>query len=574
MTSFLYTDVLFTVDYPIRNSEWLISGKVYLSVLLLWIIIYLFTRQSTVSIKRLSSIILPLSIIFFVIVWFRAASEDRNEAASEKLWEFDSGDSSDSDSMEQFNVTTSINVTNIITGNDTSLAMTDDNDNDDTTAIDEEELLEESGVWNAAMGQVLFSLGLCMTGISSYSSILPKKQDTGLDHKILSFLHLAGVILILYMFYFVVENKTHGNKGNDHFARSGEQPLYAAFAIFPATIQDWDTSQFWGILFFGTVWMSGVHFAASIVNGITKTLRDNGNCDNNNCSFDRCSRLVCVLGGLFSVIFCFDTGVYWLEIIDRYVVNYGLIYLAFMYCIFGGWYYNQHVWINKIGEKSVNIYRYGCFATLLLVVVFAYTLASPEEIGDTDNYNFGGALGEDSWIVALIVGVVGPFIFAIAAVCCATRPHQEEKERGVMGTFFDVVGWCLCDDLRNGYINENAKNNMTTDMCTKLSNEDEQNWCVTECVVNGCHYSTVSFCYGAAIKYIIPICLAINLVATMREDTWNEYAGASGKRQYQDEHLAVGIVVFAYVFILVYLFVFFGFFLGFGAFLVFLGVIC
>merc|ERR1719273_2437354 len=95
------------------------------------------------------------------------------------------------------------------------------------------------------------------------------------------------------------------------------------------------------------------------------------------CEAERISTVICCAGALVSCLYCFDTGFYWLDIVDFYINNYGMVFLGICEAGACGWFYSYEVIEGKIGKMSADIYRYGYWGSVFIASILSFTLSTP-----------------------------------------------------------------------------------------------------------------------------------------------------------------------------------------------------
>lgn len=185
-------------------------------------------------------------------------------------------------------------------------------------------------VWLAAYGQVFFSLTLASGVMIAYSSYLPPKSDVANNAYIVSFMN-AGTSLIAGFTVFSVIGYLAFQRGEPVSTVVGEGGAGLAFIVYPAAINEMGTfAEVFGILFFLTLITLGIDssfaFVETFIAGLTDISIDPRKARIFTCSF-------IFLGG---IVFTTGSGLYWLDIIDHFLNNFGLITVGILECIIVG----------------------------------------------------------------------------------------------------------------------------------------------------------------------------------------------------------------------------------------------
>ena len=188
------------------------------------------------------------------------------------------------------------------------------------------------------------------------------------------------------------------------------------------------------------------------------------------------STVLCIAGAIGSALYCFDTGFYWLDLVDFYINNYGMVFLGICETAACGWFYSYDLIHEKIGRKSADIYRFGYWFSLVLACILSFSLSTPvteystgrrllssdgfmttdfmtTDIGTTSSMVvFTGGLGKESWIVGFVVGLIG------WAVTCGLAYHYRSEEANKLSNgelWWYIMGWENVEVLR-GFMNTNG----------------------------------------------------------------------------------------------------------------------
>ena len=183
--------------------------------------------------------------------------------------------------------------------------------------------LLEPAVWIAAYGQIFFSLSICFGIMVTYASYL--KRDTDLTGSGLvvgfansSFELLAGIGVFAALGFMAQA----GGKEVSDVATSG---IGLAFIAFPAIIDQAPMGSLLGVLFFGSLLFAGVTSLISILEVIIAAVQDK-------LHWGRVvsTITVCVPMALLSIVlFGTTTGLPMLDVLDKFVTNFGIVAVAF-----------------------------------------------------------------------------------------------------------------------------------------------------------------------------------------------------------------------------------------------------
>jgi NSS family neurotransmitter:Na+ symporter len=192
--------------------------------------------------------------------------------------------------------------------------------------------LGDPAVWVAAYGQVFFSLSIAFSIMIAYSSYLPRKTDlsnrgliVGLSNAGFEFLAAIGVFAALGFLALAQ------GAAVDEVAGSGGVGL--AFMVFPQIISTLPAlNTLFGVLFFGTLFFAGVTSMVSIPEAVIAAIRE---------KFDlaRSTAVNYIVGvaALISLLYVTRGGLFYLDAIDHFVNNYGLVVAGLAEVVLVAW---------------------------------------------------------------------------------------------------------------------------------------------------------------------------------------------------------------------------------------------
>ncbi|GAB6137931.1 sodium-dependent transporter [Halanaerobaculum tunisiense] len=201
-------------------------------------------------------------------------------------------------------------------------------------------------VWLAAYGQIFFTLSIGFGIMITYSSYLPDDADlvnnafiTGLSNCLFSFIVGIGVFGVVG--YMALET---GQPISEVVAQS----IGLAFVAFPKAINLLPGFQsLFAILFFLSLSIAGFSSIISITEAVIAAVRD---------KFDLARKkavtIVCGLAFVVSLLFATRGGLYFLDIIDHWMMNFGIAFVGLVECIFIGWFYKTSKIKNYVNSQS------------------------------------------------------------------------------------------------------------------------------------------------------------------------------------------------------------------------------
>lgn len=217
------------------------------------------------------------------------------------------------------------------------------------------EALKDPSVWLAAYGQVFFSLSIGFGIMIAYASYLPKRSRIVSNAFIIAFADagtafVAGIAVFSTLGYYA---SAQGVPVEGVIAAS----IPLAFITFPTIINYLPLlPQLFGFLFFIMLFFLGISSAISLVEASSRGIIDKWRV--------RRTPLLLLLGitgfGI-GVVFTTNAGILWLDIVDYFMSNWGLIAVGLLQCILLGYFYNFGELKQHIRETSNHSLRWWDF---------------------------------------------------------------------------------------------------------------------------------------------------------------------------------------------------------------------
>ncbi|SJZ38566.1 sodium-dependent transporter [Selenihalanaerobacter shriftii] len=261
-------------------------------------------------------------------------------------------------------------------------------------------------VWLAAYGQIFFTLSVCFGVMITYGSYLPKKSDI-VNNAFITSLANCGFSFIVGIGVFGIVGYMSAQTGqpiNDVVAQS----IGLAFIVFPKAINMLPTFQtFLGFIFFLALGIAGISSSISMVEAVVAPLMDKFGF-----SRKKAATIVCGAGFLGSTLFTTGAGLYFLDVIDHYNMQFGVAIIGILEAAVLGWYYKAEVlrkFFNPISNFQIGTWWDIMikFITPLLLTIMVVKSLITEISQPYGGYPLSGL--KIGWIVAgmlLVVAVI------------------------------------------------------------------------------------------------------------------------------------------------------------------------
>jgi NSS family neurotransmitter:Na+ symporter len=188
-------------------------------------------------------------------------------------------------------------------------------------------------VWVGAYGQIFFSLSLGFGIMIAYSSYLARDANIFKNSLIVGFANssyevFAGFGVFSILGYMATEQ-------GKEISEVVSQSLGLAFVVYPKAINLLPHGgRIFGVLFFFLLAIAGISSSISIIEAFTAAVQDKFQV-----SRKSIVTTVCLVGLLGSVLFTTNVGLFWLDIVDHFLNQYGLIVVGIVEALIVGWLY-------------------------------------------------------------------------------------------------------------------------------------------------------------------------------------------------------------------------------------------
>jgi len=284
--------------------------------------------------------------------------------------------------------------------------------------------LADPMVWVSAYGQIFFTLSLGFGIMIAYASYMPHNSNmTG--SAIITALVNSGFSLISGFGVFAILGFMSVKKDMplDEVVR---ESIGLAFVAYPQAISLMgNAGPLFGMLFFLSLSVAGISSSISIVEAFVSGAEDKFGINRK-----VLSTILCFLGFTGGIIFTTNGGLFWLDIVDHFINNYGLVVAGLLECIVVGWFFNLDIirkHLNKVSKIQLGIWwnwSIKFFLPLFLALILLNQLIR-ELFTAYGGYTWGSLIGIGwSWICITFL-----ISFILAVQPWKTSNHLE-KGRG------------------------------------------------------------------------------------------------------------------------------------------------
>ena len=191
--------------------------------------------------------------------------------------------------------------------------------------------LTNLAVWRSAYSQTFFSLSIAFGIMITYASYLPRKADITASAIITGCADFAFSICAGLAVFATLGFMAHTS--GLPFDKVVTEGIGLAFVAYPKAINAMPyLPAAFGIAFFLALIIAGLSSSVSIVEAFASSLMDEYGI-----SRGVTITLSCIAGFILSLIFTTRGGLFWLDIVDHYILEYGLIVVGLLECLVIGW---------------------------------------------------------------------------------------------------------------------------------------------------------------------------------------------------------------------------------------------
>ncbi|XP_013175402.1 PREDICTED: sodium- and chloride-dependent glycine transporter 1-like [Papilio xuthus] len=221
-----------------------------------------------------------------------------------------------------------------------------------------------------------------------------------------------------------------------------------AFVVYPEVVTRLSFSPLWSILFFGMLLALGLDSQFALMETVSTAILDRF--PNFRQNKEGVLMTVALFGYLGGLIFTTNSGMYWLQLMDKYAANWSVLIMAFGECILIAWIYGAEKFCHDIqgmiGRKSKLwvifwsvMWRIITPAALMLIMVLNWIVYKPLSYGHYVYPMWAEAVGWTIGVLPVVVVVLmavhqtcsgSDDLTILEKVCLLLRPTEEWRPAG------------------------------------------------------------------------------------------------------------------------------------------------
>jgi len=143
-----------------------------------------------------------------------------------------------------------------------------------------------------------------------------------------------------------------------------------AFVAYPAAIETLPGANFWSLILAVTLFTLGIDSAFSMLEAVATVMCDTA--WGKAMPRKLLALLICIAGCLFSILFSFNWGFVFFDIVDHYLTVYLMLMLGILEVLGAGWVYEAAYVMEKVNKESVLVLTFGYWGLLLPLGILSF----------------------------------------------------------------------------------------------------------------------------------------------------------------------------------------------------------
>lgn len=223
-------------------------------------------------------------------------------------------------------------------------------------------------IWMAAVTQIFFTLTLGFGVMVTYASYQNKNSDIVKNALITSIADAGIAITAGFVVFTTLGYMSHtSGESIQELASSGPS---LAFVVFPKALSLIPGAVFLSVIFFVMLVSLAIDSLFSLVEAVATVFED---------LFPNVSKkmivfFVCLAGFIGGLVYTTTAGIYYLDITDHFITNFGLVFMGLLQSISVGWFYGAEklrMYINEVSEIKI-----GRFWNLMIKYFIPFSLSA------------------------------------------------------------------------------------------------------------------------------------------------------------------------------------------------------
>ncbi len=226
--------------------------------------------------------------------------------------------------------------------------------------------LLKPGVWIDAYSQIFFTLSLAQGIMVAYASYLPERSNITRDAVAVSLLNCGYSIFAGFAVFATLGfMATAQGKPIDAVV---SQSIGLAFVAYPKAVALMPAGSLFGAIFFFCLVVAGLSSCVSLMEAFVSAYVDKFGAERR-----RVVTVLSVLGFAGGIVFTTRAGLHWINIVDHFITDYGLVLSGLFESVMVGWFLGTHFLrshMNRVSTFRVGGWWDMCVRYLIPLVLF------------------------------------------------------------------------------------------------------------------------------------------------------------------------------------------------------------
>ncbi|KAL7777926.1 hypothetical protein CFE70_004599 [Pyrenophora teres f. teres 0-1] len=225
--------------------------------------------------------------------------------------------------------------------------------------------LQSPQIWQAAFGQIFFSIGVGFGYFTSWASYCSQHSNAVQDALIIGFSNSAVEIIAAFSVFGVI-----GYLGIDPSSGKALGTFVTGFITYPEALAQMPGAPFFSVIFFFTLFLLGLTSAFSLLEVMTTLIMDT-DWGSKIPRWAVCT-IVTIISALISLIYCTEFGLQALDAVDTYVNDVALFFTVWCECFAATSFYRCRDVAHQVGWPGFLTYTIGFAVAQGLGIRVAY----------------------------------------------------------------------------------------------------------------------------------------------------------------------------------------------------------
>lgn len=221
-------------------------------------------------------------------------------------------------------------------------------------------------IWQAACGQIFFSIGVGFGYFTSYASYNQKYANAVQDAIIIACSNSLYEVLVAFSVFGVI-----GNLGLVPEDGEALGTFAIGFLTYPEALAGMPGANFWAIVFFFTVMLLGISSAFALLESLVTMIVDTD--WGKRIPRPAVATIAVIVSFLLSLMYCSEFGYYLLDAVDTWVNYLALFFVVWAECVTSTTVYRYRDVIGQVGMPAFLVFNSGYFSSM----VFGLAVAHP-----------------------------------------------------------------------------------------------------------------------------------------------------------------------------------------------------